>query len=792
MGRVWISACALHIVHNGKAYPQPTGASFTRLSTFFAVDSMKETANEGKRSGASVGSSCSRVGDSLIWEEAIQRAGLEEIAEKVLARKRLSFEDGIRLYQSGDLNLVGWLANVVRERWHGNVAYYVRNQHINYTNICDKRCRFCSFYARQGGSSPYVLNLDEVRQRLRQYRHLPIAEVHVVGGIHPGLPYQYYLDLLRTIREERPGVPIKAFTMIELQQIRKVANKPLEEVLQDLKAAGLDSCPGGGVEVLSDRLHEILFDRKLSGEEWLATARAVHQAGLRSNATMLYGHLETEEERVEHLLRLRALQDETGGFLTFIPLSFHPENTELAHLPGPTGCDDLLNIALARLMLDNVPHVKAFWVMCSPGVAQVALWYGADDIDGTVLRYEVTRDARTDTHQELTQDQLVALIRSAGRDAVERDALYGVVACSACPPAHRPGLPSFSQVAQKVQAGLRLDADDALALFSHPNLVEVGILAHTVRQRKNPGRTVTYVVGRNINYTNVCWVQCRFCNFHRRPSAKDAYVLSHEEIFRKIEEVLELGGTEILLQGGLNPRLRLEWFEDLFRAIKARYPVHLHGLSPTEVLDLARTSGLGLRETLLRLRSAGLDSLPGGGAELLVDSVKERIAPNKHSPDEWLEVMRVAHHLGIPSTATMVFGFGETLEQRIEHLMRLRALQDETGGFTAFIAWSFQPEGTALGGERATACDYLRTVAVARLVLDNIPHVQASWLTQGPRIGQIALHYGVDDFGSTVLEENVITAPSGRFLIPVPELERLIRVAGFVPRRRNTLYELLP
>ncbi|MDH7570937.1 MAG: CofH family radical SAM protein [Armatimonadota bacterium] len=268
-------------------------------------------------------------------------------------------------------------------------------------------------------------------------------------------------------------------------------------------------------------------------------------------------------------------------------------------------------------------------------------------------------------------------------------------------------------------------------------------------------------------------------------------MLSKEEIFRKIEELLALGGGEVLLQGGLNPQLPLEWYEELFREIKARYPVHLHSLSPTEVLHLARAAHLSVADTLQRLHAAGLDSLPGGGAEMLVDEVKERIAPRKHSPTDWLEVMRVAHRLGLFTTATMVFGFGETPEQRVEHLARLRALQDETGGFTAFIAWSFQPEGSQLGGQRASGHDYLRTIAVARLFLDNIPHVQASWLTQGPRIGQISLHFGVDDFGSTVLEENVISAPGAAFLIPVEELERLIRAAGFEPRRRNTRYQLL-
>jgi len=350
------------------------------------------------------------------------------IHEKVLAGERLSFEDGMTLYDSPDLPGVGYLANLVRERKHGHRTYWVRNQHINYTNICNKFCKFCSFYAKPGGPKPYTLTMEEIRQRLLAHRDQPITEIHIVGGIHPRLPYDYYLDLLRTVKETRPDAHIKAFTMIELQQIQHVANKPMEEVLLELREAGLGSIPGGGVEVLSDRLHAELFDRKLDGVAWLETARTAHLLGIRSNATMLYGHIERPEERVEHMVKLRELQDETGGFLTFIPLSFHPENTELAHIPPPTGRDDLRNIAVGRLMLDNFDHIKSFWVMNTPAVTQVALWYGADDTDGTIHEYEITRDPETDTRQVLTHEQLLALIREAGRVPVERDTLYNVIA----------------------------------------------------------------------------------------------------------------------------------------------------------------------------------------------------------------------------------------------------------------------------------------------------------------------------------------------------------------------------
>lgn len=351
-------------------------------------------------------------------------AGLDDIYDRVISGERLSEEDGIRLFEPPHLGLVGRLANHVREARHGKKAYYIRNQHINYTNICNKRCRFCSFYAKKGGPEPYTLSPEDVRRKLESYRHVPITEVHIVGGVNPRLPFSYYEELLQVVREARPGVTIKAFTMIELEAIAEAGGLPLEEAIRRLMDCGLGMVPGGGVEVLSDRLHEDLFGRKLDGESWLKVARTAHGLGLKSNATLLYGHLETNEERVRHFIRLRDLQDETGGFLAFIPLAFHSERTELEGLPHTTGMLDLRMIAVARLMLDNFPHIKSFWVMVGPQVAQTALWYGADDIDGTILEYEITREEIHATRQELTRDELLALIREAGRDPVERDSFY--------------------------------------------------------------------------------------------------------------------------------------------------------------------------------------------------------------------------------------------------------------------------------------------------------------------------------------------------------------------------------
>ncbi|MCC6730378.1 MAG: CofH family radical SAM protein [Chthonomonadales bacterium] len=353
---------------------------------------------------------------------------LADIRERVCAGERLGREDAVRLYTTPDLTSVGRMANLVRERRHGKRAYYIRNQHINYTNICNKHCKFCFFARnpRDGGPDPYLMSLDDVRVALRRHRDVPITEVHIVGGINPRLPYAYYLDLLAVIREERPGVHVKAFTAVELVEIARVAGKPLPKVLADLREAGLSSVPGGGAEVLSDRVHALLHPRKIGADDWESVAREVARAGLPQYATMLYGHVETVEERVDHLLRLRALQDETGHFLAFTPLSFHPEGTYLSDLPSPTGVDDLRAIAVSRLVLDNFAHIKSFWIMNSAQVSQVALWYGADDFDGTVHEYEITYPEGEIGRKEqvLTRRELLSLIAEAGREPIERDSLY--------------------------------------------------------------------------------------------------------------------------------------------------------------------------------------------------------------------------------------------------------------------------------------------------------------------------------------------------------------------------------
>jgi cyclic dehypoxanthinyl futalosine synthase len=346
-------------------------------------------------------------------------------------------------------------------------------------------------------------------------------------------------------------------------------------------------------------------------------------------------------------------------------------------------------------------------------------------------------------------------------------------------------------VERKVLAGERLTREEGIALLRDTDLLELGMLADAVRQRLHPEGLVTYIIDRNINYTNVCVAQCAFCAFYRDLPSKEGYLLSKEQLAQKIEETLALGGNQILLQGGLHPDLGIEFYEELFQWIKGTYPIWIHGLSPAEIKHINKVSSLATQETIRRLIVAGLDSIPGGGAEVLSDRVRNIIGIAKGSTADWLEVMEVAHGLGLKTTATMMFGHVETLEERIDHLLHLRDLQDRTGGFTAFIGWTFQPTNTAMAGDELTSFQYLRTLAVARVMLDNFPNVQASWVTQGGKIGQVSLRFGANDFGSLMIEENVVSAAGAHFRLTEAEIARSIQDAGFVPKRRTMHYEIV-
>jgi aminodeoxyfutalosine synthase len=363
---------------------------------------------------------------SALLETRLKGTGLEAIRDKVLAGQRLSFEDGVALYKTHDLLALGQLANHVREQLHGDVAYFVWNTHINHTNVCVATCDFCAFAAKPGEARGYTMALDDI---FKNVAALPkaVREVHIVGGLHPDLPWSYFTDMMRGIKKVRPDIHIKAFTAVEVFFFHRLYRMSVEKVLAELKQAGLDSMPGGGAEIFAKDTRDKIIQGKADAAQWLAVMREAHRQDIPTNATMLYGHIESVEDRVDHLVKLRELQDETGGFVTFIPLAFQPWEAPALKLPETTGFEDLKAIAVARLMLDNVPHIKSYWIMIGPRLAQIGLSFGADDIDGTVTEEKIAHDAGAPTAQSMTVHELCRLIRQAGRRPVERDTVFHVV-----------------------------------------------------------------------------------------------------------------------------------------------------------------------------------------------------------------------------------------------------------------------------------------------------------------------------------------------------------------------------
>ncbi len=351
-------------------------------------------------------------------------ADLSDIEEKVIKSHRLSFEDGIRLFESPDILTIGRLANIVRERINKNIVYYIINRHINYSNICKNKCKFCAFGREEGEDGAYQMSIKEVLDKASQIIQEKATELHIVGGLHPDLGIDFYVDMISSIHKCFPEVHLQAFTAVEISHFAEVSGMTTHEILSRLKDAGLGSLPGGGAEVFSTAIREELCPEKLSGEGWLDTMRTAHNLGLKSNATMLYGHIEANEDRINHLLKLRELQDETGGFMSFIPLAFHPKNTDLGNIASAAGILDLKMLAIGRLMLDNFDHIKAFWIMLGTKISQISLSFGVDDIDGTVAEEKITHSAGAETPEALTVDDIKSLIEETGREPIERDTLY--------------------------------------------------------------------------------------------------------------------------------------------------------------------------------------------------------------------------------------------------------------------------------------------------------------------------------------------------------------------------------
>jgi len=743
----------------------------------------------------------------MLDHKRFAQLGLDDIARKVEAGERLSLDDGRRLFLCPDVTAVGALAHHRRTQLHGDKAFYVVNRHINYTNVCVNGCAFCAYQREKGQEGGFELSIDQAVELL-QNAPLPPREVHIVGGCHPDLRLGFFVELLQTVQAALPECALKCFTAVEIAHFATLEGISTREVLTRLKAAGLAMLPGGGAEIFAPDVRRRICPKKSTAEEWLRIHGEAHELGLATNCTMLFGHLESIDDRLDHLDQLRRQQDESlakcgTGFTCFIPLPFQTENSAIKVERPLTGVDELRTIAISRLMLDNIPHIKAYWVMLTVKQAQAALFFGADDLDGTVVEEKIGHMAGATSEQGLAKSQLEAMIRGMGLRPIERDARFNPVGGEAPTAPHAkpwtdaPSPSTLQGLLDAAARGVRLDFDTARALYQHADLHALAHAAHQVRLSKHPEPNVTYVVDRNINYSNVCVCACRFCAYFRAPGDGEGFVLSHEEIGQKIEETLALGGTQILMQGGHHPDLPLSWYEDMLAFIKANYPIHVHAFSPPEIAHFAKISGLGTAQVIARLKAAGLDSIPGGGAEILVDAVRGKVSPNKCPAVQWLGIMEEAHAQGLRTTATMMFGHEEEADDRLRHLFAVRESQDRSlskvgGGYTAFIPWTFQPDNTNIVARPLTSVEYLRLLALSRLVLDNIDNLQVSWVTMGPKIAQAALYFGGNDFGSTMIEENVVRAAGVSFRLSRQEIDALVLAAGFTPRQRRMNYTLIP
>ncbi len=783
------------------------------------------------------------------------------------ARKgRISTGEALELLTSADTAELVGRADEIRRRLHGRRTHFVHSLNINPANVCENRCELCAFWREPDAADAYVMTLDQVRSRMEEALGWELTDLHVVGGLTPTLDLAFYESFMRMAKEILPGVLVQGMTAVEIHYLADCAGLSAAEVLGRLQAAGMDTLSGGGAEVFSQSVRGRICTNKISAEQWLAVHEQAHAIDMPTNATMLYGHIEGPSDIVDHLARLRNLQDRTGGFRAFIPLPFHAVGTRLDVDRGPGGYTVARVVALSRIFLDNFPHVRVLANYTDRKLLGVLTHAGVDDIGGTNLAERIARAAGAPpTHAFASTEEMTAFLEDLGLAPVLTDSAYGLAAAvedkntsrrdsrgrgwetystrtgseesrdrdtrgamlprplaEACsdepgpcadtlPPIsqgehasaesvrkhgtaatgnHRPPLSVLAAEAMALaEAGKRISAAQAAALHDEAPLAALAGTAHLARMRAVPGSNVTFVLDRNINITNVCEAGCRFCAFHVAPGSDKGYVLSIEQMVDKVVEAASMGATQVLLQGGLNPELDLGFYERMFEAIKARADICVHSLSPAEVLYLSRSSGLGLAETLGRLRAAGLDSLPGGGAEILVDAVRVKVSPRKISADDWFAVMAVAQEMGMRTTATMVYGMGETTAQRIEHMIRVRDLQDRTGGFTAFIPWSLQSNRTELSYRPQTGVDYLRVVATARLVLDNIPHIQAGWVTEGPDVAQLALVCGADDFGGILMEERVVRATGVSYAVTADEVISLIRETGMTPVQRTTQYE---
>ncbi|QBG46413.1 dehypoxanthine futalosine cyclase [Verrucomicrobia bacterium S94] len=718
---------------------------------------------------------------------------------------RISDEEALDMLKNMSTAELMYRADQIRRARHGSKTYYVHSHNLNPTNLCVVECNLCSFWRPEGAKDAYITTLDDARKNLERAQNWNLTDLHIVGGMIPELDINYYEDLFSLAREMLPGVLLQGMTAVEIHWIAGNAGISVRECLERLKACGFGSISGGGAEIFHPDVRKKIATTKILAQHWLEVHETAHELGIPTNATMLFGHIEKDEHLIDHLSRLRNLQDKTGGFQAVIPLPFQANGKALGIKHTVSGDRQVRVAALSRIYCDNFPHVRMLVNYMDRKLLGVLTHSGVDDIGGTSLEERIAKEGGAPQSQKFfTAKEMEEFLLNHGHTPILTNSVYDELIADEGTMKHTgnradkpveaaPAIANrWKPILDRVEAGERINAEEAAIIYDEAPFQELGRVAAKRRQDAVPGNIATYVFDKNLNTTNVCVVDCKFCAFYTKQEKPDAYVKSPEQIVEQVKEAAEAGATQILIQGGLHPELKLEYYEQCLRGIRDNVDIWIHSLSPTEIEFMAAMEHISIKECLQRLKDAGLQSLPGGGAEILNDDIRKRISPKKTRSQAWLDLMEDAHSIGLKTTATMVYGFGETTEQRIEHFMKIRDLQDKTGGFTAFIPWSFSADHTDLDCPRPqNGVDYLRLIAMARIILDNVPHLQAGWVTEGPDVSQLALQYGADDYGGVLMTEEVVSATGVDYKVDEDLVLFLIREAGYVPAQRTTQYEMI-
>ena len=713
-----------------------------------------------------------------------------------IIQKRITDDEALNMLERMPTAELMARANEIQRERHGNKVYYVHSHNLNPTNLCVVKCKLCSFYRDENAPDAYVTSLEDARKELKKAQGHNLTDLHIVGGMIPELDIQYYEDLFSLSREMLPGVLLQGMTAVEIHWIAGNAGISVKECLKRLTAKGFGSISGGGAELFHPDIRKKIATTKILSQHWLDVHREAHSQGIPTNATMLFGHIEKNEHLIHHLSKLRDLQDETNGFKAVIPLPFQANGKALGVKYTPTGDRQIRVAALSRIYCDNFPHVRMLVNYMDRKLLGVLTHSGVDDIGGTSLNERIAKEGGAPQSQKFfTAQEMEDFLINHGHLPVLTNSIYDQL--EGQPDVNkRPAMPTLSTrwkpILDRVEKGERIGAEDATILMDEAPFQELGRVAAKKRQVQVPGNIATYVFDKNLNTTNVCVVDCKFCAFYTNPENKRGYTRTPEQILEEAKKAADAGATQILIQGGLNPDLKLDYYEKCLSLIRDNVDIWIHSLSPTEIEYIAAEENITIKECLIRLQAAGLQSLPGGGAEMLVDDIRKKISPKKTRSQAWLDLHDDAHSIGMKTTATMVYGFGETGAQRVEHLIKIRDQQDKTGGFTAFIPWSFSPNKTKLDCPRLmNGTDYLRMVAMARIILDNIAHLQAGWVTEGPDVSQVALQFGADDYGGVLMTEEVVSATGLEYGVTEDQVINMIREAGYTPAQRTTQYDMI-